>query len=181
MANGGEGRSPVRELDLHRAGERAERGQRLGGAENVEQTLADDAAAQRRGQDRGPVSAGHRHMLEPGDDHALRIGDQQLSPGRAQPRGAETVELALEFAVEFGAAAACAIDALGHDVGAGFEVLEQFADHLPAMVEDLNEGPNTDSQKERDDERRHSPSQGGLSGQQTAISRLGDRLSQSLD
>src|SRR5262249_54175079 len=111
----------------------------------------------------------------------LRVGDQQLSPGRAQPRGAETVELALQLAVEIDAATTRAVDALGHDVGAGFEVLEQLADHLPAMVEDLNEGAYADGQQESDNERGHSPTQGGLSGQQTAIGRLGDRLSQSLD
>src|SRR5262249_22169712 len=152
VANGGEGRSPVRELDLHGAGERAERGQRLGGAENVEETLADDASVQRRGEDHSPVRAGHRDMLQPGDDHALRVGDQQLSPGRAQPRGAETVELALQLAVEIDAATTRAVDALGHDVGAGFEVLEQLADHLPAMVEDLNEGAYADGQQESDNE-----------------------------
>jgi hypothetical protein len=120
-------------------------------------------------------------MLEPCDDHALCIREQKLSPWGAQPWGAETVELGLESAVEIGAAAASAIDALGHDVGARLEVLEQFADHLPAMVEDLNEGAYTDSQKECDDERGNGPTQGRLSGQQTAIRRLGDRLSQSLD
>ena len=120
-------------------------------------------------------------VLQTGDDHAVGIGHQNMSSGRTQPGGAQLIEFHLQAIVEIGPTAAGAVDALGQHIGAGFKLLEQLTDHLAAVVEHLHESADADGQQECDDERGNSAPQGWLSGQQTAIGRLGDRLSQSFN
>jgi hypothetical protein len=120
-------------------------------------------------------------MLQTGDDHAVGIGHQKMSSGRAQPGGAQLIELRLQAIVEIGTAAAGTVDALRQHIGARFKLLEQLANHLAAVVKHLHEGADADGQQESDDKRGNSAPQGWLSGQKTAIGRLGDRLSQSFN
>jgi hypothetical protein len=51
---------------------------------------------------------------------------------------------------------------------------------LPAVVEHLHDSADANGGKKRDNEHRNGTSQQGLSGQQAAIRRLGDRLRETL-
>ena len=126
VADGGECRRFVGELHFHRAGERAEGGQRLGRAEDIDETLADDAAACSGAATivtpSGFVTA---TCCSPATITPSALVTRRDRPGERSHDGLRDVEFRLQAAVEIGSATARAVDALGQDVGAGFEMLDR--------------------------------------------------------
>src|SRR5262249_10949221 len=115
-----------------------------------------------------------------GDDDAVGVGDEYLAAGGARPVRHHALELGLQPAVGGGPFALRALEALDpvdQEIGAAFDLLDDVADRLPAMVEDLHDGADADRQQKRDDQGWHGTTQSRLGGKQPPISGLGDRLS----
>jgi hypothetical protein len=110
------------------------------------------------------------------DDDPVAVGDEHLSAGRTRPGGQHALELGLQPAV--GALHAFeALEAIDQDIRAGFDLFDDLADRLAAMVEHLHDRADADREQECDDQSRHSTPQRRLGGEQPPISGLGDRLS----
>ena len=166
VAYGGECVGAVGQWDIENARRGAEGGQRLGRPQHVEEPAANHAEAERLRDHGRAAGLGGEHVAYAGNDHAVDIGDEDLSAGGARPGRDQRVELVLQSAVQVCAPHRTqAVEAFGDDVGTGFNLSDQLGDRLPPMVENLHEGADTDSEKEGDDQRRDRPSQRRLGGQ----------------
>ena len=73
------------------------------------------------------------------------------------------------------------VEPFDQNIGAGFDLLGDVENRLPAMIEDLDYGADANRQEKCDDQCRNGASQRRLGGQEPPICRFGDRLGQSLD
>ena len=164
-AHGGQRAAVVGEGDFQHAGTGTEGGERLAGAEHVDQASAD-----------GGVGAGRG-----GDDHAVLVGQQKAAaidggPGRQRLR-----QQVLRPRVGVLAESGRLLQALGGDIGNGIKRDHHVAQSLPAVLQQLHGGADADGGQEGDDENGNSAAEQGLRGQQPPVSRLGDRLRETLD
>src|SRR5262245_45450272 len=95
-AHRSEGRATVGERNFQNAGGRAKGGQRLRGAEHIDQPASDHPGLERRGRADRAVGVGDDLMADAGDDNAVAVGDQHLAAGRARPARPHAFELALK-------------------------------------------------------------------------------------
>ena len=72
------------------------------------------------------------------------------------------------------------LQTLSGDIGGRVERDDHVVEGLPAMIEHLHDSADANGGEKRDNEHRNGASQQGLSGQQAAIRRLGDRLRETL-
>jgi hypothetical protein len=115
-----------------------------------------------------------------GDDDAVAVGDEHLSAGRPRPGRQHALELGLQPAVGARPVDLCALElfeAIDQDIGAGFDLFDDIADGLTAMIQHLHDRADADREQKCDDQSRHSTPQRRLGGEQPPISGLGDRLS----
>src|SRR3954452_4960009 len=155
VAHRHKGERSAGELNFHHARRGPERRQWFGRAENVYEPTADCFCFQRRSRDERAVRIVDEHVVQGGDDDAIRVGDEQVAVGRARPAWEHGIKLVLQAPIEISPAAAGAIDTLGENVGAGFELSGEVVDRLTAVVETLNEGAYANGEEEGDDQRRH--------------------------
>src|SRR3954454_8830544 len=146
VAHRHKGERSAGELNFHHAGRGPERRQWFGPAENVHEPTADRFCLHWRSRDEWAVRIVDEHMVQGGDDDAIRVGDEQVAVGRARPAWEHGIELILQASIEISPAAAGAIDTLGENVGAGFELPGQVVDRLTAVVEYLNEGADANGE-----------------------------------
>ena len=157
-AHGCQRQRPVGQRDLQNAGAGAERRQRLGMAQNVVQAAADDAGARRR------------HC---GDD-AIGIGEHELPAGRGGPWRQCIEQEFLRAARGVTGVGERAVEAGGRSLGERIEDSHHVGEGLAAVIEHLDDRADADRQQEGDDENRDSAAQQRLSGEQTAVGRVGE-------
>ena len=144
-------------------------GEQLRRADDVEDAIAVAKAAFGRDAGQNPViGAGDDDMAAARDAPGRhQVGQQALQPldigGAVLPDRAEAVE------------------AFGQQLGERGEVALHRGALLPALVDHLDEGAETDGDEEGDDERRHGAAKRRLCDEQPVIGRFCDRLRQSLD
>ena len=119
-------------------------------------------------------------MTQAGNDDALAVGDEHLPAGGARPWRHHAFKLGLQpplGAGYFEFRPLQAVEPLGEEIGAGFDLLDDVANRLAAMIQHLHDRADADREQECDDQSRHSTPQRRLGGEQPPISGLGDRLS----
>ena len=174
-------RTTVGERNFQNAGGSTKRGQRLRGAEHVDQPASDHPGLERRGGADRAVGIGDDLMADAGDDDAVAVGNQHLAAGRARPGRHHAFELGLQPTVGAGPSALQPFEPIDEEIGAAFDLLDDLADRLATMVQHLHDRADADREEECDDQRGDGTSQSRLGGEQPPICGLGDRLSQSLD
>ena len=165
VAHGGEHLALVGQGDLQHAGGDAEGGERLAGAEHVDQPAADE-----------PVGIGFR-----GGDDAVLVGEQKAAAvigGPGRKRVGETVARLLGRAA---AGRGGRLQALGGEVGDRAEREHLPVQRLVTVLAQLHRGADADGGKKADDENGDRAAEQGLRSQQPPVSRFGDRLREALD
>jgi hypothetical protein len=176
-AHRSEGWATVGERNFQNAGGCAEGGQRLRGAEHVDQPASDHPGLERRGRADRAVGVGDDLMADAGDDDAVAVGDQHLAAGRARPAWHHAFELALQPTFRAGLRRLQPFEPIDEEIGAAFDLLDDVADRLATMVQHLHDRADADREEKCDDQRRDGTSQRRLGGEQPPIGGFGDRLS----
>ena len=162
------GQAAISEGNLQHARGSAESGERLGGAEHVDQPASEDARLDRHdGADRA-VAVGDEFMADAGDDDAVAVGDQHLASWRPRPGRHQALELSLKPALEarfLGLRAFHPLDPIDEKIGAAFNLLDDIADRLATMIQHLDDRADADGKQKRDDQRRDSTPQSRLGGE----------------
>ena len=157
-AHRGQGGDAVGQRDLERSGRGAERGQRLGGAEQVEN---------------GPAKL-LRIVRIARDDRTIGVGQQNHAVGCRRPGGHDALE---RSGIAIGISAQVTAGIFKPErylIGQGLDRLARVAHDLPALLEHLHHRADADRQQKGDDERRHGASQKRFCAEKAAVGRLGD-------
>src|SRR5262249_3043287 len=98
-AHGPIGQAAISERNFQNAGGSSKGSQRLCGTEDVDQSTPDDASLERRRGAGGAVGITDKLVADAGNDHALAVGEEHLTPRRTRPLRDHSLALAPPAAV----------------------------------------------------------------------------------
>ena len=146
--------------------------------EHVDEPASDDAGFKRYGGDANAFRTVNGGVTDGGDDNAVSIGDQHLSPGCPRPSWNEPLKLALKTPIDAGSVLLRALDAVEpvrQEIGRA-DLIDDIGDSLAPVIEHLHDGADANREQEGNDQGRHSTSQGRLGREQPQIGRFCDGL-----
>src|SRR5262249_61417299 len=85
-AHGPIGQAAISERNFQNAGGSSKGSQRLCGTEDVDQSTPDHTSLERRRDAGGAVGISDKLVADAGNDHALAVGEEHLTPRRTRPR-----------------------------------------------------------------------------------------------
>ena len=183
-AHRAKGQAAVSKRELQYAGGGAKRGERLARPKHFIKPTPEHRRFERRRSDRRAIAGSNGLVTQPGNDHASAVGDEHSPAGSAPPERNDPFQLGLQPQVRagyLGFRTLQPLQPLGKEIGAGFDLFDDIADRLAAVIQHLHDCTHANRQEKGDDQHRDRTSQGRLGGKQPPISRSGDGLGEPLD